>query len=50
MALPAASLNSLKGFGMLVLGTAVAIAILSSTNIGRQIQTALNGAAASIPV
>ena len=48
--LPNPSLNSIKGVLVLVAAVALAIALLTGTNIGRQVQGALNSAAAALPV
>jgi hypothetical protein len=43
-------MSSVKGFAALLVGVAVATAVLSSTNIGRSLQGAVNGVAAQVPV
>jgi hypothetical protein len=50
MTLPAPSLSSAKGVVMLIVAVAVAGAVLSSTGIGRQLQSAVNSVAARVPV
>ena len=49
MKVPNPSLSNWKGALVLILGVAIAIAVLSSTNVGQQLQASLNGVAAKIP-
>ena len=49
MHIPAPSLNSVKGFAVLLLAVAVAGAVLSQTRVGAQLQSAVNGVAQRIP-
>ena len=50
MKLPNPSLNSVKGFAVLLLAVAVAVAVLSQTNIGNQLQGAVNSGVSRLPV
>ena len=48
--IPDPSLRSATGFLALLLAVAIATAILTSTGIGRQLQSAISGVAARVPV
>lgn len=50
MQIPNPSLNSIKGAAVLVVAVAIAVAFLSQTGVGQQIQGAANSAAARVPV
>ena len=48
--IPQPSLSSATGFLALLVSVAVASAVLTSTNIGRQVQGAISGVAARVPL
>ncbi len=50
MRIPNPSLSSAAGFLALLVGVAVATAVLTATGVGRQLQSAISGVAARVPV
>lgn len=49
MHIPAPSLSSVKGFAVLLVAVAIAVAVLTQTRVGTQLQSAVNGVAARVP-
>jgi len=44
------SLGSWKGFLLLIVGVSIAMAILTQTEVGRQLQGGINSAVGQVPV
>jgi hypothetical protein len=49
MKIPAPGLTSVKGLLVMLIGVAIAVAILTQTRVGTQLQSAVNGVAARVP-